>query len=296
MQAAIMSYCLKNALPEKEQTMENIFRLASSEDIENLEIYAGQWQFEGDIRKASESLRKVADGIGVKLPVYGSGTRIGNIGPQRQTSINQLKQEVEACAILGGKVLAFPVIDGQPVPPDRPNAAVGIRFELMLPALVEQSQELADHAAQYDIELAVLNHCFLVYLGWHQKWMVHLAERSNFGACVDPGNYLHYGCQNPIEVCKELASMTKMVRAGDVEPVSESEVVSEFKETGQFHLWRAMRFGEGVINQAACYKHLAEGGYDGFVSLKTAGSSPEGPLAAIRQSWKALSDLLQRIG
>jgi sugar phosphate isomerase/epimerase len=296
MQAAIMGYCLKNALPENEQTMENILRLASKEEIENVEIYAGQWQFEGDIRKASESLRRVANSTGVNLPVYGSGTRIGHIGPQRQICMDKLKQEVEACAILGGKALTFPVIDGQPVPPDRPNATFGIRFELMLPALVEQAQELSDYAAQYDVELAVLNHCFLVYLGWHQKWIVRLVERSNFGACVDPGNYLHYGCQEPVEVCKELACMTKMVRAGDVEPAPEAEVISEFKKTGQFHLWRATRFGEGVINQAACYKHLAEGGYDGFVSLKTAGSSPEGPLAAIRQSWKALNNLLQRIG
>jgi len=296
MQAAIMSYCLKNGLPENEQTMENIFLLASKEGIENIEIYAGQWQFEGDMLKAAGSLRKVADDIGVKLPVYGSGTRIGHIGPQRQLSVNRLKQEVEACAILGGKVLTFPVMDGQPVPPNRPSATLGIRFELMLPVLVEQVQELADHAIQYDVELAVLNHCFLVYLGWHQKWMVKLAERSNVGACVDPGNYLHYGSQEPVGVCKELAGMTKMVRAGDVEPATEAEVVTTFKETGQFRLWRSTQFGEGVIAQEACYKRLVEGGYDGFVSLKTAGSSSEGPLTAIRRSWKALNDLLQRIG
>ena len=81
MRAAVMSYCLKNALPENEQTMENILRLASKEGIENIEIYAGQWQFEGDIRKVTESLRNIADSVGVKLPVYGSGTRVGHIGP-----------------------------------------------------------------------------------------------------------------------------------------------------------------------------------------------------------------------
>lgn len=295
MQAAIMGYCLKNALPENEQTLENILRLAAEENIENIEIYAGGWQFESDIRHAAESLRKVTDDIGVKLPVYGSGTRLGHIGAQRQPCMEQLKQEVEACAILGGKVLTFPIVDGQPIPPNQPNATLGVRFERMLPVLVEQMQELADHAAQYDVEIAALNHCFLVYLGWHQKWMVQLAERANAGACVDPGNYLHYGHQDPVGVCKELARMTKMVRAGDVSPVPEAEVVSEFKETGQFRPWQATRFGEGVIEQEACYRHLAEGGYDGFVSLKTAGSSPQGPLAAIRQSFLALNDLLGRI-
>ena len=294
MEPAIMSYCLQNALPEDEQTMERILYLAGKEDIENVEVYGGQWPFEGDVRKAAESLRKISDDAGVKLPVYGSGTRLGEVGPQRRSNMNLLKQEVEACAILGGTVLTFPVIDGQPVPPDQPSAPIGIRFERMLPALVEQVQELADHAARHDVEIAVLNHCFLVYLGWHQKWIVRLAERANAGACVDPGNYLHYGSQEPVGVCEELAQMAKMVRAGDVEPVPEEEVISVFKESGPFNLWRGAQFGEGIMDQDACYRNLAEGGYTGFVSLKTAGSSPEGARTAIRRSWKTLGDLLRR--
>ena len=113
---------------------------------------------------------------------------------------------------------------------------------------------------------------------------------------MDPGNYLHYGHQHPVGVCEELAGMAKMVRAGDVLPVPDEEIVAGFKDTGEFRPWGAARFGGGVIDQEACYRNLAEGGYTGFVSLKTAGASPEGPLAAIRQSWKALSDLLERIG
>ncbi len=296
MKAAIMTYCLKNALPENEQSMEHILLLAAREGIENVELYAGGWQIDDDIRRAAESLRKVADHTGVNIPIYGSGTRLGHIGSQRQPCMDQLKLEVEACAILGSKVLTFPVIDGQPVPPDRPNATLGIRFELMLPVLVEQLQELGDHATQYGVEIAVLNHCFLVYLGWHQKWMIRLAERPNVGACTDPGNYLHYGHQDPVGVCKELAGVTKMVRAGDVEPVPEEEVVARFRETGEFQPWRAAPFGEGIIDQEACYRNLAEGGFNGFVSLKTAGSSTEGPLTAIRQSWQSLNSLLRSVG
>jgi len=296
MQAAMMTYCLKNALPDGQQTLESIVRLAGKEEIRNLEVYGGRWEFEGDRRKAAESLRKVADEAGVALPVYGSGTRLGHVGPEREPCMKRLKEEAEACAVLGAGVLTYPVVDGQPVPPDQPDAVVGIRFERMLPILVEQVQELADHAAKHGVEIAVLNHCFLVYLGWHQKWMARLADRANSGACVDPGNYLHYASQDPVSVCKELGSMAKMVRAGDVEPIPEDEVISKFKETGQFGLWRGTTFGNGVIDQEACYRNLAQGGYNGFVSLKTAGASPEGPLAAIRESWRALNELLERVG
>ena len=289
-----MSYCLQNALPENERTMENLLNLAAKEDIQNVELYAGGWKVD-DIRSASEALRKHADAAGVTLPVYGSGTRLGNINDQKTPAMALLKQEVEACAILGGSTLTYPVIDGQPVDPNRPNAAVGVRFEQMLPELVEQIQELADHAAQFNVNIAVLNHCFLVYLGWHQKWMTRLADRTNAGACVDPGNYLHYGHQNPVDVCKDLAPIAKMARAGGVAPVPENEIAATFKETGQFRPWGATLFDNGAIDQAACYRNLAAGGYTGYVSLKTAGTHPDGPLTAIRHSWKALSDLLAAI-
>ena len=288
MKAAVMSYCLRNALPENARSMEDLLTLAAREGMENVEVYIGGWEVAGDIRKAAEALRKVADGLGVKAPVMGSGTRLGNLGAAREVHLSTLKREVEACAILGGSAMALPIVDGQPVPPDQPKAAVGVRFERMLPELVGQLQELGDHAAAHKVELAVLNHCFLVYLSWHQKWLSVLCERANVGACVDPGNYLHYGHQDPVGACRELAGYAKMARAGGVAPMPEAEVLARFKEKGEFQPWTATLFDQGDFDQAACYRALAEGGYRGYVSLKTAGPSPDGPLAAIRHSWRAL--------
>lgn len=292
MNAALMSYCLRSALPRDEQSMTDILELAAREEIRTLELYAGGWPEEGDIRRASEEIAPQAKALGIAVPVMGSGTRLGDLGEAREIDMDQLKREVEACAILGADVMTLPAVDGQPVPPGQPEASVGMRFERMLPELVAQLQELADHAKGFDVSLAVLNHCFLVYLGWHQKWLTLLTERDNVGACVDPGNYLHYGHQDPEPVCRELAGMARMVRAGNVEPVPEAEVVAEFNASGEFRPWRAASFDAGVIDQKACYQHLRDGGYRGYVSLKTAGTSPDGPLAAIRQSWRALNDLL----
>ena len=52
----------------------------------------------------------------------------------------------------------------------------------------------------------------------------------------------------------------------------------------------------GLAYHAAYYRSLKDAGFDGVVSLKTAGSSPDGPLVAVRQSWAALCGLLRRIG
>lgn len=288
MKAAVMSYCLRNALPENERAMEDLLTLAAREGMENVEVYIGGWEVDGDIRKAAEALRKVADGLGVKVPVMGSGTRLGHLGAAREVHLSTLKREVEVCAILGGSAMTLPIVDGQPVPPDQPKATVGVRFERMLPELVGQLQELGDHAAAHKVDLAVLNHCFLVYLSWHQKWLAALSERANVGACVDPGNYLHYGHQDPVGACRELAGYAKMARAGGVAPVPDAEIRARFKEKGEFQPWTATLFDRGDFDQAACYGALAEGGYRGYVSLKTAGPSPDGPLAAIRHSWRAL--------
>ncbi len=292
----MMSYCLRSALDANNRSMDRIVALASDEGIGTLELYGGGWEVEGDLRKAAEELRRQADDRGVELPVYGSGTRLGSIGPNREPNMKQLKLEAEVCSILGATVMTYPVVDGQPVPIDKPGAEVGIRFEKMLPVLVEQVQELADHASGFGVDIAVLNHCFLVYLGWHQAWLTRLAKRSNAGVCVDPGNYLHYGHQDPVDVCRELSGMTKMVRAGDVARKPDEEVVAAFEASGEFSPWGAAPLDAGVIDQMACYRNLAAGGYDGVVSLKSPGPSPDGPLAAIRLAWKTLNEQLKGLG
>ncbi|MDA0709856.1 MAG: TIM barrel protein [bacterium] len=288
MQAAVMSYCLRGGLAEDKRSMEDILMFAHREEISAVEIYAGAWDTEGDVRKAAEAIRPTAERLGVALPALGSGTRLGHIDSSREANMALLKAEVEACALIGGHVMTLPIVDGQPVAKDKANSIVGIRFEQMLPELVAQLHELSDHAARFHVDLAVLNHCFLVYLGWHQKWLTLLANRENVGACVDPGNYLHYGHENPEPVCVALASMAKMARAGNVMPTPEAEVIDQFRQKGQFNPWQAAPFDAGVIDQAACYRALAQGGFDGVVSLKTAGSHPDGAAAAIRASWQGL--------
>ncbi len=295
MKAAVMGYCLRGALPAQEQTMSGILQLAASEGIHTVELYAGGWDVGGDIRKTSESVRQEANHLGIDLPVMGSGTRLGHLGKEREANMAVLKQEVEACAILGGTVMTLPIVDGQPIAPDQPKAKVGVRFERMLPELVSQLQELADHAAKFNVELAVLNHCFLVYLSWHQKWLSVFSERANVGACIDPGNYLHYGHQDPVGACKELAGYAKMARAGGVARVADDEIKLKFKEKGDFQPWTAVLFDQGDIDQKACYQALADGGFRGYVSLKSAGQMPDGPLAAIRHSWKALNQTLLQV-
>ena len=42
MDAVIMTYCLKNALPDEDPSMEDVLRLAGAEGFD-VEIYGGRW-------------------------------------------------------------------------------------------------------------------------------------------------------------------------------------------------------------------------------------------------------------
>ncbi|MBT5711320.1 hypothetical protein HOI71_09780, partial [Candidatus Poribacteria bacterium] len=94
MQPAIMTYCLESVLPEGERGVEDVLRLAAREGMECVEFYAGRWEVDGDRRRAAESVRKLADAAGVRMPAYGSGTRLGHLGEQRAACLDELKAEV----------------------------------------------------------------------------------------------------------------------------------------------------------------------------------------------------------
>jgi sugar phosphate isomerase/epimerase len=295
MDAVIMTYCLKNALPEQNPDVEDVVRLAGAEGFD-LEIYGGRWDPEEDPRKAAEATRKVAEASGVRLPAYGSGTRLGHPDPVKSAEqIAALKVDVEVCEILGAGVVTFPIIDCQPVSPDRPDAGQGMYFEKVLPFIVDQAREVADFAQDRGVGLAVVNHCFLCYLAWHQKWISRLSDRPNLGAGVDPGNYLHYGHEDPVSACGQVGNYAKMARAGDMVTRPEEETEAAFRSEGRLPFFEPVVFGTGEIDQRGCYSNLKAAGFDGVVSLKSAGRSEGGPLEAIRESMENLKTLLKDI-
>ena len=212
-----------------------------------------------------------------------------------------LRENMEVAEILGADVICPAAIDCQPVSPGQTNPQFGMYFDLALPYIVEHLQQLADEAAKKNLNIALVNHCFLVYLGIHQRWISLLADRPNAGACVDPGNYLFYtyGGEDPVRETKLCAEYAKLVRAGDWTVAPDDEIVERYRSApkGQGRVFNCTGaiFGQGDVDHRSCFKVLAEAGYDGFVSLKVGGTSESGPLDAIRKSMKNLSDMLKHI-
>jgi sugar phosphate isomerase/epimerase len=285
MQIAVMGHCLNALLPAEVRTVENRVRVAAEAGITHVEPFGGTWPAEVDPRETAEVVRREGDRRDVSFPAFGSNTRLGVPGDGGRAVLETLKREVEACEILGARVLTIAAIDAQPV-----DAATGLSlpFERAIGGLLGPLRELAEHAAGRGVRIAVLNHCALVYLSWHQEWLVKLADHPAARAAFDPGNYLYYGGESPVEATRRLAPDAALVRIGDWRPRPEEAVRADWVKTGRLSLWESVPLGDGAVDHRHCLRLLREAGYDGIVSLKSPGPPAPDAATALRQAVERL--------
>lgn len=285
MQITVMGHCLNALLPAEERTIENRVRVAAEAGITHVEPFGGTWPADVDPRQTARLVRREGDRRGVRFPAFGSNTRLGAADDGGRAALEVLKREVEACQILGAAVLTTAAIDAQPVDA---ASGLGVPFERAIGALLEPLRELAEHAAAHGVRIAVLNHCSLVYLSWHQEWLVKLADHPAAGASVDPGNYMYYGGESPVEATQRLAAHAALVRIGDWRPRTEEAVRADWARTDRLSLWESVPLGEGVVDHLACFRLLREAGYDGIVSLKSPGPPVPDAATALRRAVERL--------
>lgn len=330
MRAAVMSFCLKNGLPDGASILEPsvddtvaCLRLAADEGIDAVEVYGGGFSaatthssrsvWPGDLRSAAARVRKAAEETGVETPIYGSAVRLGLPAERRQEVLAVALRELEACGELGATVYVVSLVDGPPRPPaadeDVPDPMPGrgddgMHFERVLPAVLRDLAVLTEAARTHGVRVAVVNHGAVCAAPWQLDWLLRLAGDEAVGACVDPGNFLQFAVHDPADACRTLGPRAVMARANDLVMNDEAAVVEGFRETGRLVLHRAALFGQGVVDQAACYGALAAAGFDGWVSLKNAGTTEapglrpgapgadNSPATAIRASFANLRAVL----
>ena len=267
-----MSICLEPLLEGREPTCERILRVAAAVGVEGVEFYETHWGADPRDIDGAGALQALGAELGVEVFAVGSGTRLGYCDQRREAALATLKNQIRAAAAVGARVVTFPAIDSQPVPEGRAAAAGGLPFTQAVGPLVEQIQELAELARDCDVQLALLNHCAFVGASWHQEWVVKLVDRPEVGTCLDPGNYLYYECEDPIQATRRLAGTVCNVRLGDWVRRDEQEIVAAFRCQGRLGIWAPAIFGQGEVDHRACVRILRQNGYDGYLSLKSVGS------------------------
>ena len=277
-----MSICLEPLLQGQEPTAERLLRAAAGAGIAGVEFYETHWGADPGDADAAEVLKALGAELGVEVFAVGSGTRLGYADKRREQAMATLKNQVRAAAAIGAGVVTFPAIDSQPLPEGRAAEAGGLHFAQAVGPLVEQIQDLAEFAADYNVRLALLNHCFFVGASWHQEWVVKLADRPEVGTCLDPGNYLYYECEDPLAATRRLAGTVCNVRLGDWVRRDEREVIEAFRRDGRLGIWAPAIFGQGAVDHDACLQALRTSGYEGYLSLKSVGGDFARSLAGVR--------------
>ncbi len=295
MQIAVMGHCLNALLPAAERTVAGRVRAAAAAGLTRVEPFGGAWPAEVDCRRTAEEVRREGDLHGIAFPAFGSNTRLGESGERGSASLAALKQEVEACRILGAGTLTCAAIDAPPVLPGGP-ADQGAPFERSVRLLVAPLRELADYAAERGVRIAVLNHCAVVHLSWHQQWLVRLADHPAAGAAVDPGNYLYYGGEDPVVATRRLAGSASIVRIGDWRRRPDAAVREEFARSGRLAPWESVPLGEGEVDHPSCLRLLKEAGFQGVVSLKSPGPPLPDAATTLRRAVDRLREWVEGAG
>ena len=288
-----MSICLAQQLPKGERTCDRILEVAAAAGLDGVEFYQTEWGGDPAHVDEAEELGRRARDMGLEVFALGSGERVGRSDAGRDGALQVLRDQIRAAAAVGAGVVTFPAIDAPPLPVD--GGGEGIPFVRGLGPLVEQMGELAGFAAPLGVRLALLNHCYFVSAAWQQEWAVRLAGADNLGACVDPGNYLFYECGDPVVASRLLAGCACNIRLGDWRQRDAAAIGADFASSGRLSLYEGTIFGAGEVDHRSCLEALRAGGYTGYLSIKSAGSSPQGPAAAFARSLAGVRELVAEV-
>ncbi len=167
----------------------------------------------------------------------------------------------------------------------------GIRY--VIPKIAKGVAEVADYAAEKNINLLVENHGWVMQDSIIVEELINTVNRPNYGALVDIGNFL-CADENPIEGVGRLARYVKHVHLKDFHIKSGNEF---FLPTGGWfgtrggNRLRGAMLGHGNVPVYQCVKILKNVGYNGAISLEFEGVEPA--LYAIEMSVGSMKNLLK---
>jgi len=207
-----------------------------------------------------------ADEINALLAKYGLATACYDVGVDlvqddeagRRGAVERLVVEVKRAASIGSPIVL--VVPG--------GLREGIDRPLAIARAAEGIRAVIPTAAELGVALTVEqmgSPQALCARGEHMRTVVEAVDSPHFGLTYDPGNFYLTGedCVKPLP---DLLPWVRHVHFKDI----------RLKADG----WISVPLGTGEVPLDAVYRVLAEGGYDGYVSVEYEGD--EDPCPAVQ--------------
>jgi 3-oxoisoapionate decarboxylase len=156
-------------------------------------------------------------------------------------------------------------------------------------ALVEQFRRAVPIAEGAGVKLAVENH--IDFTSDEMVTLIEAVGSPNFGINFDTGNFLRL-LDDPVKGMQKLAKYTYATHIKDLK-------INPDAAPDDWYFFSSVPVGDGLIDNVALARMLADADYQGFLAVETDFLHPDygdDEHAAVRQSVKVLRGIADEIG
>ena len=292
-------YSLWNAMRRGEMTVEEAFAWIAENGGDHIEI------IDFGPQEEPEKLAELSQKYNLPISAYSIGSMLAQGDEANyEAELTRLKGQIDKARIMGTKLVRCDMVR---VMMGRGETGVEI-YDRIFPLMVKGARELADYAAQYDMEITIENHGTLMNGADRVKRLLLAVDRPNYGCTVDIGNALCVD-EDP-EVCVEaLLPFAKRVHIKDFYVRKDPYVIGarhlegyvsrdpgalgdgSWLTTKHKRFLRGSIIGHGDIDMRAVIQKIVDAGYDGDMTIEFEGM--EEPKLACKLSMDNLRQIVE---
>jgi 3-oxoisoapionate decarboxylase len=267
------SYCFMPRLTAGTMTLTEVLEWVGAAGGEHLEIAqfgltpdSGglDWNLDDD-PALIDTLTSASAKAGVELSGLCIGSSFVGDAAAVDAQIKRAKHHVELAARLGIRFLRHDV-----TPWALKDTGVS-DVEATLPALIDASKQIAQHAATYGITTSVENHGFFINGSERVRRLIHGVAEPNFKTTLDVGNFLCVD-EDPLVATRANLPLASFVHLKDfyVRPETFPTSSGWLRTAGGRYILGSI-IGHGDMDLPAICRSVVDSGYSGYVSIEFEG-------------------------
>lgn len=209
MQFGFSIYSLWNAMRKGEMTLEEAFAWIHGNGCDHVEMA----DFVVDLHQPGMPERIAELSAAYQLPIsaYSVGSRLAQVSAEEYPAeLVRLQEEIEIARRMGAPLIRCDLVRVM-----IGKGSTGVEeYDRLFPQMVQGARDLADYAAQYDMQVTVENHGTLMNGGERVRRLILAADRPNYGCTLDIGNAVCVD-EDPLVCIEELLPFAKRIHIKD---------------------------------------------------------------------------------